>query len=65
MEPILDAGKAVVCVNVVRQDNPCFNLYCQNCCINFLMEKYNFNYQGAAGEQNQDSAAQEQKQKPQ
>jgi len=44
MVPILDAGKAVACVNIIRQDNPCINLYCQNCAVNFISDKYNFNY---------------------
>jgi len=42
MEFILDAGKAVTCANLINQINPCFNLYCQNCIVNFMQEKHNY-----------------------
>ena len=42
MEFILDAGKAVTCVNLIKSFNPCLNLYCQNCVVSFMEEKHNF-----------------------
>jgi len=42
MEYILDAGKAVTCVNLINKAHPCLNLYCQNCVVNFMKEKHNF-----------------------
>ena len=56
MEPILDAGKAVVCMNIIRQENPCINLYCHNCCVNFSVEKYNFEDHSKIKESNLESA---------
>ena len=42
MEYILDAGKAVACVNIILKDSPCHNIYCQNCIVSFMEEKHNY-----------------------
>ena len=39
---ILDAGKAITCSNLIRQANPCMNVYCQSCIIAFMEEKLNY-----------------------
>ena len=39
---ILDAGKAVTCVNIIRAVNPCYNLYCQDCVVAFMLEKHHY-----------------------
>jgi|TARA_B110001450_G_C17655112_1_gene494858 hypothetical protein len=36
MEYILDGGKAVTCVNIIQETNPCKNIYCQNCVVAYL-----------------------------
>ena len=36
MEYILDAGKAVTCFNLIKEINPCMNVYCSNCVIAFM-----------------------------
>jgi len=38
MEPILDCGKAVTCVNLIKVERPCHKVYCQNCIIVFMDE---------------------------
>ena len=42
MEYLLDAGKAVTCINLIKKERPCQNLYCQNCVIAFMVEKHNY-----------------------
>ena len=39
---ILDAGKAVTCVNLINSVNPCYNLYCQDCVVAFMLEKHHY-----------------------
>ena len=44
MEPILDGGKAISCINLVHTTNPCTNAYCQNCIISFVDSKNAFSH---------------------
>lgn len=36
MDYIIDAGKSILCINIVKKSNPCKNLYCQKCVTNFF-----------------------------
>lgn len=42
MEFILDSGRAVTCINLIKEKNPCTNLYCSKCVANFMEEKHNY-----------------------
>jgi len=39
LEYMVETSRAVVCVNVVKVDNPCRKLYCFNCTINYCQSK--------------------------
>lgn len=41
MEYIIDAGKAITCINLIDTSKPCKNLFCQKCVINLYEKKQN------------------------
>ena len=41
MEYIIDAGKAITCINLIKNTKPCKNLFCQKCVNNFFERKQN------------------------
>jgi hypothetical protein len=41
MEYIIDAGKAITCINLINTSKPCKNLFCQKCVVNFYEKKQN------------------------
>ena len=32
----------MTCTNLIQAKNPCFNIYCKNCVIDFIDKKHNF-----------------------
>jgi hypothetical protein len=42
MQYIIDPNEAVVCQKVTRPQQPCLNVYCKQCVVNFIDEIHHF-----------------------